>query len=159
MATMRAAASDFLSQRRFAVAGVSRTPGSQHGANVVYTKMRKIGYEVFPVNPNADEVEGDRCFRDLASIPGGVDAVVIGTPPHAAPSIVAECDALGIKKVWMHKSIGGGSVSEEAAAYCREHDIDVIAGGCPLMFGDCADVPHKIMKSVLTLVGAVPRKV
>jgi predicted CoA-binding protein len=159
MPSMKEAAADFLAQKRVAVAGVSRTPGSSHGANIVYNRMKKVGYEVFAVNPNADEVEGDRCYHDLASIPGGVDAVVIGTAPAAAASVARECAELGIGKVWLHRSIGGGSVSQEAVDYCREHDIAVIVGGCPLMFGDCADVPHRIMKGVLQLTGAVPRKV
>jgi predicted CoA-binding protein len=47
------------------------------------------GYEVFAVNPNADQVEGDRCFHDLKSIPGGVDAVVIGTRPESATEVFA----------------------------------------------------------------------
>ena len=159
MRTMSEAASDFLAQKRFAVAGVSRDEGGNHGANVVYEKMRKVGYEVFPVNPNADEVMGDTCYHDLKSIPGGVDAVVVGTPASAAESVVRECDELGITKVWLHKAIGGGSYSQDAVTYGREHGIEVIPGGCPLMFGDCADVPHKIMKGVLTLTGTVPRRV
>jgi hypothetical protein len=50
----------------------------------VYRRLRERGYEVFAVNPKADEVEGDRSYHDLRSIPGGVDAVVIGTRPETA---------------------------------------------------------------------------
>ena len=78
MATIKEAASEFLSQKRVAVTGVSRTPGG-HGSNAVYKRLRERGYQVFAVNPNADEVEGDLAYHDLRSIPGGVDAVVIGT--------------------------------------------------------------------------------
>ena len=46
--------------------------------------LRERGYEVFAVNPNADEVEGDRCYHPLSEIPGGVDGVVIGTRPERA---------------------------------------------------------------------------
>ena len=80
MTTIDEAARDFLEQKRIAVAGVSRQP-SGHGANPVFRRLRERGYEVFAVNPNADTVEGDPCFRDLRSIPGGVDAVVIATTP------------------------------------------------------------------------------
>ena len=52
-----------------------------HGGNVVYQRLRDRGYEVFAVNPNAEEVEGDPCYHDLRSIPGGVEAVVIATRP------------------------------------------------------------------------------
>ena len=56
------------SGKRFAVAGVSRSPAQ--AANAVYRKLRGSGFEVFPVNPNANLVEGARCYPDLDSIPG-----------------------------------------------------------------------------------------
>jgi predicted CoA-binding protein len=152
------AATEFLANKRVAVTGVSRTPGS-HGSNVVYQRLRDRGYQVFAVNPNASEVEGDACYPSLAAIPGGVDAVVIGTRPEYAEATMRECAELGIKHVWMHRGPGGGSVSPAAAAYGRQHGIDVIDGGCPCMFEPTADFGHKAMRFVFTLTGAVPRQV
>jgi predicted CoA-binding protein len=150
------AASEFLANKRIAVTGVSRNPEG-HGSNVVYQRLRERGYEVFAVNPNAEQVEGDRCFHDLKSIPGGVGAVVIGTRPESAEATMRECADLGIKHVWMHRSIGGGSVSAAATAYGRQQGISVIPGGCPLMFEPVSDGAHKAMRFVFTLTGAVPR--
>jgi predicted CoA-binding protein len=158
MATIKEAAAAFLATRRVAVTGVSRNP-KDHGGNVVYKRLRDRGYEVFAVNPNADEVEGDPCFRDLGSIPGGVDAVVIATRPEHAETTMRECAELGIKHVWMHRGPGAGSVSEAAADYGRRRNIAVIDGGCPCMFGPTADFGHKAMRVVLTLSGNVPRQV
>ena len=109
----------------------------------MYQRLRQRGYEVFSVNPNADQVEGDRCFHDLKSIPGGVDAVVIGTRPELADSTMRECADLGIKHVWMHRSFGTGSVSKTAAAYGRQRGITVI-DGCPLMFAPTAEAEREI---------------
>jgi predicted CoA-binding protein len=156
MATISEAASEFLANRRIAVTGVSRSPDG-HGSNVVYRRLRERGYDVFAVNPNAEEVEGDRCHRDLAAIPGGVDAVVIGTRPEIAEATMRECAALGIEHVWMHRGPGRGSVSEAAAEYGRRRGIRVIAGGCPCMFAPTADLGHRVMRVVLTLTGSVPR--
>jgi hypothetical protein len=125
----------------------------------VYQRLRERGYEVFAVNPHADEVEGERCFHDLKSIPGGVEAVVIATRPEIAEATMRECAELGIKDVWMHRSFGAGSVSEPAAAWGREHGIRVIAGGCPLMFEPAADAGHKVMRWLFTLTGKVPKRV
>jgi hypothetical protein len=158
MQKIKQAASEFLSGRRIAVTGVSREPNS-HGSNVVYKRLRERGYEVFAVNPNADEVEGDRCYHDLHSIPGGVDGVVIGTRPEIAEETIRDCAELGIEHVWMHKGPGPGSVSPTAAAYGRRHGITVIDGGCPCMFGPTADPGHKAMRVVLTLTGSVPRQI
>jgi predicted CoA-binding protein len=158
METMKSAAAEFLGHRRVAVTGVSRTAAT-HGSNTVYKRLRDRGYDVFAVNPNADEVEGDRAYHDLRSIPGGVEAVVIGTRPETAEQTMRECAELGIKHVWMHRGPGAGSVSEPATAYGRERGITVIAGGCPCMFEPTADAGHKAMRFVFTLTGNVPRRV
>jgi predicted CoA-binding protein len=156
MIPVKQAASDFLARKRIAVTGVSRSP-KDHGANVVYTRLRDRGYSVVAINPNADEVEGDPCFHDLKSVPGGVEAVVIATAPAHAEETVRECVELGIDRVWMHRGPGGGSVSPEAAAYGREHGVTVIDGGCPLMFDPAADRGHKVMR--FFGVGHMPKQV
>jgi uncharacterized protein len=158
MPSIKDAASEFLAHKRVAVTGVSRKPES-HGSNVVYKRLRERGYEVFAVNPNADEVEGDPSYHDLNSIPGGIDAVVIGTRPEIAEETMRECAELGIKHVWMHRGPGAGSVSEAATAYGRERGITVIDGGCPCMFDPTADLGHKAMRFVFTLNGHVPKEV
>jgi predicted CoA-binding protein len=158
MIGIKEAASDFLAHKRIAVTGVSRTPAS-HGSNIVYQRLRDRGYEVFAVNPNADEVEGDVCYHDLKSIPGGVDAVVIGTSPTHAEATMQECHELGIKDVWMHRAFGEGSVSDAATSFGREQGITVIDGGCPLMFEPCSDPGHKAMRFIFTLAGHVPKRV
>jgi len=158
MSSIDQATADFLAQKRIAVVGVSREPGGKHGGNVVYQRLKERGYEVFAVNPNADVVEGDPCFHDLRSIPGGVDAVVIATTPAVTPSVARECRELGITRVWMHRSFGGGSVSKEAHEYCRANGIASIAGGCPLMYGPTSDGGHRFMRSMLGLFGKLPKE-
>jgi uncharacterized protein len=158
MPAIKDAASEFLAHKRVAVTGVSRKPES-HGSNVVYKRLRERGYEVFAVNPNADQVEGDPSYHDLRSIPGGVDAVVIGTRPDIAEETMRECAERGIKHVWMHRGPGAGSVSDAATAYGRERGITVIDGGCPCMFDPTGDLGHKAMRLVFTLNGHVPKEV
>ena len=147
MLTMQEAASEFLANKRIAVTGVSRTP-KNHGANTVFNRLRERGYEVFAVNPNADQVEGVHSYHDLKSIPGGVEAVVIATAPQNAEGTMRACDELGITQVLMHRSYGSGSVNDAATAYGREHGITVIDGGCPLMFDPTADFGHKVMRVI-----------
>jgi predicted CoA-binding protein len=156
MIPAKQAAAEFLARKRIAVTGVSRSP-KDHGANVVYKRLRDRGYTVFAINPNADEVEGDRCYHDLKSVPGGVEAVVIGTSPHNAAATMREAVDLSIDRVWMHRGPGPGSVSEEATRYGREHGVVVIDGGCPLMFDPTADTGHKFMH--LMGVGKMPKRV
>jgi predicted CoA-binding protein len=153
------AASEFLASKRVAVTGVSRSPQT-HGSNVVYKRFCQRGYEVFAVNPNSAEVEGDRCYCDLQSIPGGVDAVLIATSPEHAEDTMRECAKLGIKHVWMHApAFGDGSVCPEATKYGRDHGITVIDGGCPCMFGRTADLGHKVLRFLASPGGKVPKEV
>lgn len=147
---------DFLAQKKIAVAGVSRTD-SNAPANLIYRKLRDAGYRVFAVNPRADSVEGDRCFHDLRSLPEPVDGVVLATPAGTAHALVQECHQQGISRVWMHRSLGEGSVSEEAVAFCREKNMAVIAGGCPMMFCPPVDFGHQCMRWLLRLTGNLPR--
>jgi uncharacterized protein len=158
MVTIKDAATEFLTSKRVAVTGVSRNTQG-HGSNIVYQRLRRRGFEVFAVNPNAETVEGDSTYPDLKSIPGGVEAVVIGTKPETAEATMRECAELGINHVWMHRSAGAGSVSRAATEYGRRHGITVIDGGCPLMFDPTADFGHKCMRFFLSLSGAVPKQV
>jgi predicted CoA-binding protein len=152
MTTVAEAAKDFLAQKRIAVAGVSRD-AKGHGGNYIYGRLKSHGYEVFAVNPNADSVEGDTCYRSLDAIPGGVDAVVIATAPAAAGAVIADAARLGVKRAWMHRSAGAGSVDDTAAAAGRAAGMTVIAGSCPLMFDPTADFFHKCMR---VFVGGKP---
>jgi predicted CoA-binding protein len=111
------------------------------------------------VNPHADQVEGDHCYRNLKSIPGGAETVVIATRPEVADATLRECADLGVKQVWMHQALGAGSVSKTAVEWGREHGIRVIDGGCPLMFDPAADVGHKCVRWLLALAGTIPRQV
>ena len=102
--------------------------------------------------------EGDRCYPDVPSIPGGVDGVVVITRPEATERIVRQCGEAGVHRVWMHQSLAksGTSVSPAAVEYCQEHDISVIAGACPMMYGADVDFGHTCMRWILRLTGGLP---
>ena len=158
MTDIRDAADRFLTHRRIAVTGVSSAPQG-HGSNAVYRRLKERGYEAFAINPNATTVEGDPSYPSLGAVPGGVEAVVIGTRPAHALGTVQEAAELGISEVWMHRAFGGGSVDDAAVSWGRAHGLTVIDGGCPLMFGDTADGAHRFMCRMLTVTGKVPRTV
>jgi uncharacterized protein len=149
------AVATFLRGRRIAVAGVSRHP--DEAANAVFRKLKGSGYEVFPINPRASEVEGTRCYPDVGAVPGQLDGVVIATSPVISIQIVRQCGDHGVRRVWFHRSFGNGSVSQEAVQECRVRGIDCIVGGCPLMFCDPVDFGHKCMRWWLQRQDLVPK--
>jgi uncharacterized protein len=148
---------DFLAQKRIAVAGVSRHESHHPVGNLIYRRLKNSGHDVFAVNPNMQTFEGDRCYPDLKSIPGSVDGVVIITRPETTKKIVQDCSDAGVRRVWMHQSSAkGSSVSPEAVQYCKQHDISVIAGACPMMYGPNVDFGHRCTRFILGLTGGLP---
>jgi predicted CoA-binding protein len=148
---------DFLAQKRIAVAGVSRANSRHPAANLIYRRLKNTGHDVFAVNPHMQTFEGDRCYPNLQSIPGGVDGVVIITRPETTERIVHDCSDAGVRRVWMHQSLAkGSSVSPAAIEYCRRHDISVIAGACPMMYGAGVDFGHTCMRLFMKLTGGLP---
>ena len=133
----------FLRGKRIAVAGVSRSPNQ--AANAVFNKLRDSGYDAVPINPNASELEGVRCYPDLRSIPGKIDGLVIATHPSVAVDLVRQSEETGVNRVWFHRSFGEGSVSDAAVRECEAHGIECIVGGCPLMFLQPVDIAHRCM--------------
>src|SRR5262249_21703915 len=155
MAGIPAPVAAFLQGRRFIVAGVSRQPNQ--AANAVFRKLKAAGYEVFPVNPAASEVEGVRCYDTVRSVPGTIDGVVIATSPEVAATVVRQCVERGIRRVWLHRSFGGGSVADDAVQDCHAQGTDCIVGGCPLMFCEPVDFGHRCMRWWLQRRGRVPK--
>ena len=154
---LEAKVNEFLAQKRIAVVGVSGNKSRHPVGNLIYRRLKRAGHDVFPVNPNMHAFEGDPCYPGVQSIPGGVDGVVIVTRPETTERIVRDCTEAGVRRVWMHQSMGkGSSVSPQAVEYCRQHDITVIAGACPMMYGPGADLGHTCMRLILKLTGGLP---
>lgn len=155
--SLEAKVTDFLAQKRIAVAGVSRDKSHHPVGNLIYERLKSTGHEVFAVNPNMQSFDGDMCYANVQSIPGGVDAVVIITRPDVTEAVVRDCDAAGVRRIWIHRSpVGGSSLSADAVEYCRAHGIKLIAGACPMMFGDGVDFGHKCLRWMMNFTGTMP---
>jgi len=151
--SFKASAEEFLAQDRIAIAGVSATKPDAT-ANYIYNKLRETGHSVIAVNPNATDIDGDPCYPNMQAIPDGVDGAVIVTRPELTEQIAHDCVEAGIPRVWMHNNtFMPSSVSETGAQYCRDNNITVIEGGCPMMF---LDFGHKCMRLVLGVMNRLP---
>lgn len=145
----------FIELRHIAVAGVSRNPKTETG-NAIYKKFKENGYNTFPVNPNAVEIEGDKCYPNLQSIPSTVDGVFINTSPKQTMNVLKDCKEAGVKYAWIHSSIGAGSYNSDAEKFCEQNNIELIPRGCPMMYVGKVDFPHKCIKGVLKITGKLP---
>ncbi|PTY08054.1 CoA-binding protein [Opitutaceae bacterium EW11] len=155
--TINEAAKQFLSQPRIAVVGVSRD--SKQAANFVFRKLRDSGRRVIPVNPAVTEIEGTTCYPTVKAIPDGVSAAAVFTSSKLSEQIVRECAEAGVRFVWLHRSVGGGSASNDAIAVGRGAKLVVIPSGCPAMFCEPVDFGHKCMRWCLQLTGSIPKEI
>jgi predicted CoA-binding protein len=131
MASKRAIDS-FLACRRVAFVGVSREP--KHFSRALYRAFAERGYDVVPVNPNGGEIEGRPAARSVGDVQPPVEAALLLTPPPASAAVVRECDAAGVRRVWLHRGGGQGAVSPEAVAAARDARMELVDGACPFMF-------------------------
>ena len=145
---------DFLDQRRIAMVGVSRDP--HDFSRALFREMCSKGYDVVPVNPLAEEIEGRPSYHQVQEIAPPVDAALIITSPSQTEQVVRDCSAARIRRVWMHRGGGQGSVNPKAVSFCQENGIRLIEGHCPFMFLPETQLFHRIHGFVLKLTGKYP---
>jgi len=92
----------------------------------------------------------------VAAVPGDLDAVMIAAHPKVALDLVRQCAMRGVRHVWFHRSIGAGSVSDEAVAEARRYGLVTLVGGCPLMYCGPVDPFHRCMGAFLRWRGKAP---
>ena len=147
----KAAVNDFLAQRSLAVVGVSR--GGKKFGNTAYRALKGKGYQLFPVHPEAEVLEGDKCYPSLSSLPEPVGGVLVVVPPAQTEQVVRDATAANIPRVWLQQGAG----SDAAVRICEEHDISVVAGECILMFAEPLKFGHKAHRWVWRLLGKLPK--
>lgn len=145
----RADIDDFYAQKRLAVVGVSRDP--KEYSRAVFKELRDRGYDVVPVNPNAAEIEGARCFASIADVTPAVEGAIVLLPEQQAEQALREATAAGIKRVWLRYHIPG---AEEAS---RKPGMKVVSGYCPFMFIPGASFFHQFHAWGLMLAGQYPK--
>ena len=122
----------FLDDRKVAIAGASNN--RENFGKMIMTELTKQDYEVLPVNPRCDEIDGTKCVPSVKELPGEVENLILADPPAVSEEIVDQCVGTSIKRVCMLKGGGKGAYSEKAHVTCKENDIEVVYGFCPMMF-------------------------
>lgn len=122
----------FLENRKVAIAGASNN--KENFGKSIMTELTKKEYKVHPVNPRCDEIDGITCVATVQDLPEDVESLIIAVPEALTEEIVDQCVGTPIKRVWMLKGVGNGAYSKRAHATCKENNIDVVYGFCPMMF-------------------------
>jgi len=154
MTSLAVVANDFLAQRRIALVGVSRNPRDM--SRSLFRELQKRGYDVVPVHPWLDSVDGVPCAKRVQDVRPPVAGALLMTPPAVTDAVVRDCAEAGIGRVWMHRGAGRGAVSPDAVRFCREHGIAVVDGACPFMLLPGAGLPHRVHGFFARLAGRHP---
>jgi hypothetical protein len=151
---MRDLANDFLAQKRIAIVGVTRDV--KGWGRRLYDEFKKRGYDTYAVNP-ARALPGLQCYGSLRELPKKPDGVLLVVPPNVTDQVVREVAELGIPRVWMHRGVGKGAVSESAIQFCREKNIAVVYGVCPFMYLQPQGFGHKMHHTFAKWFGKLPQ--
>ena len=118
---------EFMAKKKFAIVGA--TDNAEKYGNQIFKNLRSRGYEVYPVNPRLEELEGVKCYPSLSDIPVEVDVVDFVVPPQVTEATLKDCKRLGLGRIWLQP----GSESEAAIAYCHENNLKVVHDVCVMM--------------------------
>jgi predicted CoA-binding protein len=142
---------DFLAHKHLAVVGVSRS--GKDFSNTAYRELKQKGYRLVPVNPYADSLEGERCFRRLTDIPDKPEGAVVITNSAQTESVVRDAAEAGIRHLWIQQ----GCQSAGALELARQKGLSVVSGECILMFAEPVASFHCFHRWVWKLLGKLPR--
>lgn len=142
---------DFYKQGRIGIVGVSRKKNKF--GRTVYDELKKKGINVLPINPQTDNIEGDICHKDIASLPGDVNALAIITRKSQTLEIVKQAISKGINNLWIQQ----GSDTTETLEFLKQHNVNLIYGKCIMMFSEPVGGMHKFHRSVMKFFGKLPK--
>lgn len=140
----------FFTSPAFAVVGVSRD--EKKFGNTLFREMNKHSLTVYPVNPHLATIEGVKCYATISGLPEEVQSVVIVVHPEDTQPIVAECKQKGIHNIWLQQ----GAESDEAIAYAREHDLNLLHKQCVLMLVEPVKSIHALHRWVDKILHKYP---
>jgi predicted CoA-binding protein len=151
---MKTTIEHFIRNKEVALVGASQN--QKKWGNMLFRELKKKGYTVYPVNLNATEIEGVKCYPTIGALPPEIRNAIIVLPPEITEQIVKECVQSGINRVWLHKGAGGkGASSKIAIEFCKANGIEVVYDLCPLMFFPPVGM-HKVHFWLKRLVGRMP---
>ena len=146
----KAGVSEFLAQKKIALVGLSRK-GNQF-SNMAFKELKKRGYEVLPVNPAVDSIDGEKCYPDLKALEGAADAALIMTPSSQSAAVVKTAAESGIKHVWIQQ----GAETDEAVKVGADNGLNLVSGECIMMFAEPTAFLHRLHRWIWGKLGKLP---
>jgi uncharacterized protein len=142
---------DFLMPRKFAFAGLSRNPKSF--SRQAFASLSEKEYEIIPVNPNTEEIEGKKCYKSIEELPRDVDRILFMTPKSETDKLFTKAIERGMKSIWIQQ----GSETKETIDLAKEKNFDnLVSKHCIFMFTEPTGI-HKFHRFIMKLIGLLPK--
>lgn len=151
MKVSKAQIQDFFENKSLAIAGVSRN--EKKFGNVVFKELIKKDYQVLPINPNSDEIDGHKCYKSVQDLPSGVDNLLITTPKKQTDEVLKLAIQKGIKNIWVQQM----SETEETVKIAQKYDKQIIHHKCIFMFAEPIAGLHKFHRTLNKIFGKLPK--
>ncbi len=146
---MNAQIESFINSKKIAVVGYSQT-GKKFG-NMAGKELIARGYEVYPVHPNAREIDGLACYPNLESLEGKADSLLISVKPINVPGVLVEAAQAGLKNIWLQQ----GSWSKEVQLTANRLGLTVVSKRCILMYAPPVTSFHKFHRTIKSIFGGL----
>jgi predicted CoA-binding protein len=151
MKTVRQQIDDFLKSKHIALAGVSRN--KKKFGYQCYKALLEKGYSVYPMNPNAENIDGKKCFKRIADLPSEVDSILIVTPGKSTDEVLRQAIERGMKNIWVQQM----SETKGTLSIAEEYQKEIVTGKCIFMFAEPVAGVHKFHRMLVKWFGALPK--
>ena len=149
--TTKACIDEFLHSNTIAIAGVSRNP--KKFGYMVYNELKQKGFNVYPMNPNVESIDGDKCYAGLEALPLSPDAMIVLTPKSETDMIVQKSIERGIRNIWIQQ----GTETKQTLEMISSAEGNFIMGECIFMFVEPVKSIHSFHRFFVKLFGAYPK--
>ena len=140
---------DFINSKRIAVVGMSRS-GKKYG-NAATKELVSKGYEIYPVHPEAQEIDGMKCYPSLKSLHGQIDGVWISIPPKKVNAVLEDAAEIGLKNIWLQQ----GAWSKDVQQTIDRLKLPVVSKKCILMYAQPVKSVHKFHRTIKSIFGGL----
>jgi predicted CoA-binding protein len=141
---------EFLDSQPIALVGASRNP--KKFGYTAFKELKEKGMKLIPVNPQADEIMGEKAYPNVKMLPEEVQSIIIFTKKDQTASVIRDAKEKGIKQIWIQQMAD----SKEALDELKDSGINFIAGECILMHYKPHSF-HKFHGSLKKLFGRYPK--
>jgi len=141
----------FLEPKKMAIAGVSSNP--KKFGYVIFKELREKGFDICPVNPKLETLDGIKCYKSVSAIPDDYEKLFIATPKQSTDEVIKQAGEKGIKHVWIQQMAN----TKDSLKIAEENNINLIEKECIFMFADPVKSVHKFHRTLKKIFGGLPK--